>query len=114
MGLKNKYQQMFNLTNLKCGECRVPYSCCSDEDCASTQDFAKELRGVDISHLNTANKIRFLGENGCVVEPYLRPICTVHVCENHYMTDIGFNEQYFDLREEINLLEMDDQSKRVK
>ena len=46
-----------------------------------------------------------MNENGCVVNPYLRPICTVHVC---CITNLGYKrddptwtDRYFKLREEI-------------
>jgi len=53
-------------------------------------------------------RLKFMGSNGCTVEPYLRPLCTLHTCE---INGLGFKknnwqwtEEYFALRERIELL----------
>ena len=46
-----------------------------------------------------------MGPKGCVVPPYLRPLCTLHDCQ---ITNLGldpedseYTKQYFDLRDEL-------------
>lgn len=106
--LKALYKEMAALTRPKCGECRCPLSCCSPEYCDQTAEFALESWGVRLEDSGYENPkgLRFMGPDGCIVEPYLRPICTVHVCEIHYMTSPEFSDEYFMLRARLNALEM--------
>ena len=98
--LKTLYEQMVNLTKPKCGKCNVPHGCCSREHYEEVKSYAK--KEYDILLEPTIHPtLPFMGTNGCIVEPYLRPICSVHVCEKWYMTDLEFREKYFDLREQI-------------
>lgn len=46
-------------------------------------------------------RLPFMGPDGCVLEPYQRPICAVHVCEPHLYKMDGFYQEYFELRELI-------------
>lgn len=114
--LKNLYQQLSELTNPMCGKCAHSYGCCSKEYCELVEDRAKEL-GVTIPE-KTNNPIPYMGGNGCVVPPYLRPICTMHTCD---INSLGFvrdysstglkpdkekTTEYFRLRKEIEELEL--------
>jgi hypothetical protein len=97
--LKDLYTKMAELTKTVClSEClggRVG-SCCSPEYCQMAIDFAKEN---DIELTETKNA------KGCLVEPWLRPLCTLHICERILMRDVDFASKYFDLRDEINIHE---------
>ena len=49
--------------------------------------------------------LKFMGPTGCIVEPYLRPLCTLHTCA---VNGIGFkagddvwNKKYFALRKQL-------------
>jgi len=97
--LKTLYQQMADLTRPKCGSCRVPLSCCSSEYCEETLRFA-EKQGTPLQTTQHP-KLPLMGDNGCTAPPHLRPICTVHVCEQHLM-DVDFAEKYYTLREELS------------
>ena len=92
------YQEMADLTRLKCGQCRIPFQCCAPEHCENTARYAAEL-GVMLERTDHP-RLPFLGPNGCTVVPHLRPICTVHVCENH-LWNSDFSERYFELRDAL-------------
>lgn len=94
------YKKMADLTRPKCGQCNVPYQCCDPMYCEEAARYAAE-NGVMLNRTNHP-RLPFMGENGCVVEPHLRPMCTAHVCEKWYMNDLAFSEEYFKLREAIN------------
>ena len=100
--LKVLYQEMADLTKPKCGQCRVPYLCCQPEHCENTARYAAEM-GVMLKRTDHP-RMPFLGKEGCTVEPHLRPICTIHVCENH-LWNPGFSEKYFELRDVLSNLE---------
>ena len=106
------YEKMYNLTRPKCGECRVPMSCCSPEYCNMSITYAEEKYGIKMQTTDHQS-LPLMGENGCTAEPYLRPLCTVHVCEMHYMIDVGFNEKYFSLRDQIQMAEFDEEAGEV-
>ena len=97
--LEKLYQEMYELTNPKCGECRVPFSCCDKFTCEMVQEYAAEQgqkferNGTDGMFLDISGK--------CRIPPHLRPLCTVHVCainSNGCTKDLKWDEKYFDLR----------------
>lgn len=109
---ENAFVRMANLTRPVCAmECRSPQSCCTPDACENTRTYAAS-QGVTLQ--NTGHpRLPFMGETGCSVSPELRPICTVHVC---CINDLGFRpgkeewtEEYFELREEINQILMEQQ-----
>jgi hypothetical protein len=98
--LERLYQEIADLTKPKCGECRVPHYCCNAEQCEATARYAAET-GVMLTRTDHP-KLPFLGEDGnCTVAPHLRPICAVHVCENHIWSSVEFHDRYFALRDAI-------------
>jgi hypothetical protein len=102
--LKRKYEQIAEMTRPKClGECPEPGACCQPGYC----DFA-EQRAAQFGVALTPQPhptLRFMGPAGCVVPPYLRPLCSVHVCEPHVLHGGDFAQAYFALREEVCELE---------
>jgi len=90
------FKDLADLTAPKCAGCRVPFGCCSKEQCEDTKAFAQEQFGVTLEE--TGGALPFLGDHGCVVPPHLRPLCSVHVCEMH-LGDEAFSEIYFEARE---------------
>ncbi len=107
--LKELYQQMATHTLPECaGTCEVPFSCCTVDACELTRRWAQNSWGIKLQKTNHA-KLPFMGEHGCTVEPYLRPLCTLHTCQINafgYKPDDGkWTERYFHLRGEINYLE---------
>lgn len=109
---ENAFVRMAKLTRPVCAmECRSPQSCCTREACENTRTYAAS-QGVVLQDTGHP-KLPFMGETGCSASPELRPQCTIHVC---CINDLGFRpedegwtEEYFELREEINLLLMEQQ-----
>lgn len=93
--LKYMFKEMAELTKNAClkGCITGLGSCCSEDYCNLAKKNARE-HGLDIKDTRCSS--------GCLVEPWLRPICTVHICERLYMFDNEFAEEYFNLREEIS------------
>lgn len=100
------YADVAALTGPKCAECRAPNTCCAPEYCALAKDHAKEEWGVDLP-VTSHPMLPFMGKTGCTVAPHLRPLCSIYVCEQHYMRDEAFAQRYFDLRDEISELSVD-------
>lgn len=98
------YQKMADLTEPKCRECRAPWSCCSSEYCDAAIEMAAE-RGVVLASTGHPT-LPLMGPKGCVAEPHLRPMCTLHVCSINGMgfdaKDSAFTKKYFALRDEID------------
>ena len=102
------YQQMADLTRPLCGLCRRPNSCCSKEHCEQAKLFAKEFWGIDL--VEPDKKLRpdvpYLGLEGCIVAPHLRPCCTVHHCQIYslgfFIDQPQLTLDYFKLRAEID------------
>jgi hypothetical protein len=85
----NEWQEMYELTNTNCAQCEQP--CCSVEYCDITEQYAL-AQGIVLQRTMHAS-IPFMGPNGCVVDPALRPLCTIHSCK-----DESFSDRYWDLR----------------
>ena len=108
--LKELYQQMAEMTLPKCQECKVPFSCCSEEYCAIAEKSITEA-GAVIPHQHHHPRLPYMGPNGCVVPPHLRPLCTMHTCNIASLgfertgstVDLEWTERYFDLRDLISL-----------
>jgi len=101
--LKALYEEIAALTKPKCGQCRVPHGCCNKHQCELTERYAAEM-GVMLQRTDHPD-LPFLGKDGCVVPPHHRPICSVHVCENHIWSSEEFHDKYFQLRDAICQLE---------
>lgn len=107
--LEKLYNEMYELTLPECKGCRAPLSCCSPEYCDLATMRASEF-GVELTPTGH-DKLPYMGENGCVVPAYLRPLCTLHTCD---VCSIGFKrddpsgewtDKYFVLRDQIEQLE---------
>lgn len=121
--IKAAYQEMYELTNPECANCRTPYSCCTLEfGCNLAIMWAKEEYGIDLikEYKTDHPKLPFMGENNCVVPPYLRPNCTLHTCDMSSLgyrkvrdpktgfkesVDLEWTDKYSRLRNRINELE---------
>ena len=110
------YAEMSALTAPECASvCRCPHSCCSEEHCEETILWAKKRWGVDLNPKRTAGQdtrgrpLPLLGPTGCVADPHLRPICTVHTCEINGIGckrgDPAWTAKYFKLRDKLERLE---------
>ena len=108
------YRQMYELTEPECRcSCKIPRSCCLPEYCQMAIQVAEEDWGVDLKPLQTDHPtLPFMGPEGCVVEPHLRPLCTLHTCDinsfgfkMHPQPDVEWDAKYWELREEIENLQ---------
>lgn len=102
--LKVLFQEMADHTLLECKQCFRPYSCCSPEYCEMAIEYAKQEFNIDLQKTGH-DRLPLMGNNGCIAEPYLRPLCTLHTCS---INSIGFGklgqqwtDKYFELREKI-------------
>lgn len=98
MELEEAFAKLSEHTRDKCASCRVPHNCCSADQCRVVNDQALEMFGVDLQETDHPT-LPFLGPNGCVVPPHLRPNCTVHVCGQHFGKDKAWDDEYWRLRE---------------
>ena len=102
--LERKYREIAEFTRPRCmEECPEPGACCASRYCDEAERRAGEF-GVRLS-VQRHPSLKFMGEGGCVVPPYLRPLCAVHVCEFHVLRDPPFAGRYLALREEVCVLE---------
>ena len=111
------YQKMADLTLPECKfRCRNPLSCCAPEHCAEVISWAKERWNVVLQPTGHP-RLPLLGKDGCTAAPHLRPACTVHTCEINSVGckrgDIKWTERYFEIREEIEQLELEIYDKRT-
>lgn len=98
------YGRMSDLTAPKCkSECNAPRTCCSAFYCEFTMVHARTRWGVELPRSRHPS-LPLMGPNGCTAAPYLRPLCTAHVCEKH-LQDPVFAERYNYTREQISKLE---------
>lgn len=110
--LKGLYQKMAELTQPECANrCRIPLSCCDPMYCEMTEQYANETYNIQLKPTGHAT-LKFMGEKGCTVEPYLRPFCTMHTCAINSLGfkpgDINWTNEYFKLRHKIEKLEIEE------
>ena len=104
------YAELGTHTEAECAgtRCRRPLSCCAPMYCDLAMDFAREYWGVELEP-TWHPTLPLMGPNGCTVAPHLRPICTAHTCEiNEHgckRGDPAWTERYYELQEEIALIE---------
>lgn len=111
------YQELYLFTKEKCKDCRIAkvsqFRCCSPEYCEMAAEWAKDRWGVVLQAVPLPPQPRnvlggtllFMGPEGCIVPPHMRPYCTMHLCEHLYMADMKTYAEYMKLREKIDLLE---------
>ena len=109
--LINLYREMSALTSPECAStCRAPHSCCDRMYCDDARQWAKEKWRIDLTpEYKTEQKLPFMRENGCVVAPHLRPVCTVHTCQingiGHKPGDPKWTKTYFSIRNKLDKIE---------
>ena len=99
------FREMSELTAPECAKnCKIPHSCCDDMYCGMAEEIALDQHGITLTRTSHPT-LRFMGPNGCTVEPHLRPLCTLHTCavNSHGFKpgDPEWTKRYFDLREKI-------------
>lgn len=97
MSIEEVFAELVAHTRPKCGQCRIPHSCCHAEACEGTIELAKEIFGVDLQRTDHPT-LPLMGSDGCTAAPHHRPICAVHVCGQH-LKDDEWSERYWELRE---------------
>lgn len=109
------YKKMYDHTRLKCHppRCKLyntPMRCCSPEYCDAAIRHAKDIWNVDLK-VTDHKELPLMGPEGCIAEPHLRSICTVHDCMINSLgfdpVDTKWTKTYFRLRGKINKLEHD-------
>lgn len=103
------YQNMYEHTRPKCDTCRVPLSCCDKFYCELAKNFAKEVYQIELKPTSHKTNLLFMSETGCIVPPYLRPLCTLHNCKINSLSfdpnDPKWTEKYFKIRNQIEKIE---------
>lgn len=92
--LSQLYADIAALTEPRCASCYVPYGCCSYEACRVVGMLARE-EGMELPTTDHP-RMPYMGPDGCILEPYQRPYCAIHVC-SHHLWDLSFRLQYFEL-----------------
>jgi hypothetical protein len=91
------WAELHKMTNKECGRCAVPYSCCSREYCELAEEYALKL-GVVLEKTFYPD-LPFMGSEGCVVVPELRPLHTCDIVSlGFHKTDPVWTERYFEFR----------------
>ena len=102
--LVRKYAEIAELTRQACmTDCPQPGACCTPKGCAAAEARAAQL-GLRLQ-AQRHPRLKFMGRTGCVVPPYLRPLCAVQVCEMPRLRESTVSRTYFALREELRALE---------
>lgn len=101
-------QEMADLTFPECRDsCNVPLSCCDEMYCEITAKYALAEHGIDLKP-DLTQKLPLMGPGGCRVEPYLRPLCTLHTCAINAFGwkpgDVDWTNYYFELRAKWEVL----------
>lgn len=104
--LKELYEEMSRLTKEQClKDCTTLSgnigSCCDKMYCEIALENAEKV-GVPL--IRREGNLPALGSDGCIVPPYLRPMCTMHVCDKS-LRGGSFFKSYFELRDKINAME---------
>lgn len=119
--LKVLMKEMADLTLPECQTaCRKPMSCCDEMYCEITIHYAKRAYNITLQPTGHPT-LPLMGPAGCVAEPHLRPLCTLHTCAvqsiGHKLERTAeadqWNEDYFKLRYRIEDLSYElEQSQR--
>jgi hypothetical protein len=98
---KEAFFALWQHTKDECASCRVPHGCCNSWQCEETIRYAKDRFDIDLASTGHAS-LPLMGPNGCIAEPYLRPVCTVHSChianQGFKPDDEQWTDKYFELR----------------
>lgn len=101
------WDRMYEMTNAGCKKCRAPHSCCSPEYCEYADNYSQK-QGITLQRTDHST-LPFMGSDGCIVPPHLRPTCTIHTCD---IASLGFHksnpdwtDRYWELRYKLSDLE---------
>lgn len=101
---KEVFEKLASLTKKKCEVCVVPesdkqYRCCDKMFC----EVVRMDLPMGVSYpWQDSHKVPFMGDNGCVVSPEHRPLCSAFVCSSH-LEDRKFRREYERLCEKAGI-----------
>lgn len=102
------YRKMADLTRPVCATCRNPFNCCHPAICLTVIAWAKEKWGVELAPTGHP-RLPLMGPDGCIAEPHLRPVCSVHCCpmveHGEKPGDPDWTRDYAELLAEIKEIE---------
>lgn len=88
---RKAFRYLYEFTFNQCGACVESGCACKDRICQHVEERALE-KGVRLPR--TSHRLRFIGEQGCVVAPHLRETCTIYLC-GPAQTKPGFETQRY-------------------
>jgi hypothetical protein len=97
------YADMAAHTRDECAKCPRPHSCCDNMYCDMATAEA-EAAGLVFPKSNNP-KAYYLHEQGCIIPPHLRVLCTLHTCAINSWGTSGNDEwdaKYFNIRKLIS------------
>lgn len=115
--LPELYKKMSDLTHIKCMECYclAPNRCCDRIYCDLAEQESR-AKGYSLPPRTDHPTLPYMGPTGCILEPHMRPLCTLHTCSMNGMgvlykktgskmfdreIDIEATGKYFELRNRI-------------
>jgi hypothetical protein len=105
------YQEIADFTRKLCEKHCITVdehigSCCDKMYCEIALERAAQY-GIKLEHVS-ANPCFLLNEHGCTVDPWLRSMCAVHVCDKCIYFNIRDYNKYFKLRGKVDKLEWEE------
>ena len=92
-------RELHKITNACCATCKpTPFGCCSADFCDGVAR-GLEATGRPVPPRGKHPTLRFMGENGCVVAPELRPGCSGYVCPERLARDRDLRRKHARLQE---------------
>lgn len=74
------YRALADHTAVECATgCKVPFNCCHPAYCQMAIGWAQAKWGVALEPTGHP-RLPLLGPQGCIAQPHLRPMCSVHAC----------------------------------
>lgn len=113
---KRLFQYLYEFTKNQCGACVESGCACKDKICQHVEEQAQK-RGIKF--MRTGHALRFIGEQGCIVPPYLRETCTIYLC-GPAQSKPGFHQKRYEQikrlcdRVEWQLMEIEESHKSLK
>lgn len=100
------YEEIHRLTHEACLNCqneaaKLPHRCCEPLACEHARKWAAR-KGIILATTDHP-ELPYMGEHGCTLELTLKPLCTMHSCDN-----CGGSERYLELKRRIEELEGED------
>lgn len=103
--MQQAYDEIHAMTHAACLTCpneaaQRRFRCCDATACENARKWAA-LKGVTLQDTGHPT-LPFMGPQGCVLAPELKPLCTMHVCPDSRLHSAP---RYLELRQTIEELE---------